>query len=220
MAYQFPDMGIGPGNLLDYVLEGGDPHLTLPVLRTVDGVDARGARLNTCFRTSTPIPPELFPALPTRIVVRRGSDGLFPDSAPVAQFGGRLASDRLKDLIEELEPGVHQFLPITEAVGTEGKPLERAFYFLNILTRLSAVVEEKSTVEWAEIKFGARFMKTKLVAKNDFRLVLKRSVIDGHHIWRGTRDELSTFLFCSDELKERMVHAGMRPVPTDHCEEE
>ncbi len=63
------------------------------------------------------------------------------------------------DIIEDLEPSVHQFFPF-EIVRKNGRPVEGRgpFYLLNILNKFDSIVVAKSNVSWmqSETKDGGK----------------------------------------------------------------
>lgn len=61
---------------------------------------------------------------------------------------GFLVDDRVKDIAERLEPGVHRFHPVNIRM-KDGQPLARPQYLLNCCVRLNALDVENSDVEMA-----------------------------------------------------------------------
>jgi hypothetical protein len=59
--------------------------------------------------------------------------------------GVLLVSDRIKHVVENFEPHLHQFFP-TDVFYKSNKELARKMFFLNICTRLDSVDRELSTV--------------------------------------------------------------------------
>jgi Immunity protein family (Imm11) len=205
---------------LDYEFEGGDPSLTIDGLKSRDGRALRGSGLTTCFMFSVPVPAELMAAVPTRIVVKPASDGFIPDFAMAAMFSSRLVSDRFVALVERLEPNVHQFLPIKECVDRKGRPLGRSFFLVNVLTQLDAIDIERSDVQWKTMRFADQTEMTTLVRKPlmNLKLVVRRDVIRGHHLWQGGTNGLLGAYFISNELHDLMKTAGLSALRLTKCE--
>lgn len=69
------------------------------------------------------------------------------DSQPVPEvdqpFGILSVPDRFKEIVEQLEPGVHQFLPV-EFVDVEGNHLAHRWFFI-VCNRIDSVDREHST---------------------------------------------------------------------------
>jgi hypothetical protein len=86
------------------------------------------------------IPDHLFPK---RIQFTKGKR-LF-DYNSYAGFPPAALSTRLKDLIESIEPGVHQFAPV-EVLHKDGSPYGETFWFYNILTVIDAINPVKGGV--------------------------------------------------------------------------
>jgi hypothetical protein len=140
---------------LDYKLEGGNPRLTMEGLKRPDGRPLKDAELATFIFLSLPVPPQLMPAVPTRIVVKPARGGFIPDfGSPTLPIGARIVSERFVSLVERLEPGAHQFIPINECVDQRGEPLGLSLYLMNVLTRLDAIDVEHSNAEWETTRFA------------------------------------------------------------------
>jgi hypothetical protein len=69
-----------------------------------------------------------------------------PKSDVFTALGETLVNQKVVDLIEELEPGVHQFLPF-ELLDRNGKPWREPYFMLNVCNRVDAVVGEESDLE-------------------------------------------------------------------------
>jgi hypothetical protein len=221
MAYLVRSSSKDP-DLLNYELQGGNPELAIDV--PYQGRVLREADLATFFSFSLPVPPEMTPAVPTRIIVKPRSDAPLPDFGmigPAARLNSALVSDRFVALVERLEPNMHQFLPIKECVDGKGRRLGRSFFLMNVLTRLEAIDIERSDVEWITTRFPDRTEMTTLVAKPvmNLTLVLRRNVTNGYHLWRGGKRGLLGYHFISNELHDLIKQAGLSPLRLTKCEE-
>lgn len=203
---------------LKYEFEGADLQRELPDKNLqYEGGTLKYASIGTCFSFSIPVPEYLFDALPKRIVVKPWKDGFIPD---FGNDGSRfIVSDRFVSIVEELEPGKHQFLKIPATVAPDGRPLAKSFYLMNVLVRLAAVNLELSTVRWKTITGGSTLLEYTSGAAIDQRLVLHRSITEGHHLWRGTREQFAINTYCSDELKRKMEEHGLSELWLEHVEE-
>jgi hypothetical protein len=209
-------------DLLNYELQGGNPELAIGV--PYEGRVLRGSGLATFFSFSLPVPPEMMPAVPTRIIVEPRSDAPLPDfgmTGPAVMLSSALVSDRFVTLVERLEPRVHQFLRINECVDRRGRALGRSFFLMNVLTRLEAINVERSDVEWKTTRFPDRTEMTTLISKSGMspKLILRREVIDDHHLWRGGPKGLFGLYFISNELHDLIKQAGLSPLRLTRCEE-
>jgi len=55
-----------------------------------------------------------------------------------------VVSQQVKDIIEGLKPGKHQFLPVRLRNGKRGEPLESPYYIMRILPVIEAVDVDRS----------------------------------------------------------------------------
>jgi len=209
---------------LDAKFEGGRPELTLDMM-VPQGHLVRGMNLQGCFRYHVRVPHELVDSVPTRILVKPGESGYLPDFGFAPWGGWKLVSQAFVDIVERLEPGVHEFLPIAETVDQTGRAVEKRFFLMNILQQFDAVDVERSSVKINEhhhssvtdgktMEFSYRTMQ--LIAPR--RLVLKRALVTGHHLWHGTTQDIY-HVFFSEALYESLQAAGLSPLRYFHAEE-
>ena len=114
------------------------------------------------------------------------------------QFG---VCQRVKDAIETVEPGVHQFIEF-ELTKPGGKPIDEKYYHLNIMHCFDALIVEKSTAqfEWIDGRSYNNYRK-KLVFryKEPYELVMSQPKIAGRHLWTGAL-MMSRKIFCSEDM--------------------
>lgn len=127
-----------------------------------------------------------------------------------AVFGGEVVSERLKNAIEDIEPGVHQFVPV-EIFHKDGRPYEKPFWFFVICTCLDAINPEMGGVTK---QVGYDFENhpdryTWKILRGDGRdkLAFYKHLIEGRAAWRDRRYITGNFL--SDALLARMKNEGM-----------
>lgn len=103
-------------------------------------------------------------------------------------------SDLVRDKIEELEPGVHQFLP-AEITAKGGERPEKRYWVLHICNRVDAIDPDKSVLRYDE-----RYNKfyPDIPGGVRPRLVLKGDVIAGMCLWIDRLWSSGTFM--SDAL--------------------
>jgi len=94
--------------------------------------------------------------------------------------GPWIVSERVCELIEGLEPGVHEFVPI-EVKSVDRKTRHGTYYVILLTQTLDAIVAEN----------------------DDGIYVLKASAIRGRHLWRGVPPNELKY-FCSDELRDQL----------------
>src|SRR5262245_31574674 len=129
--------------------EGGTANLEVDMIAP-QGHPLRGMNLGGCFGHHLRVPPELLSAVPARIVVRPGKGRCLPDFGLAPWGGWSLVSQAFVDIVERLEPGTNQFLPIAETVDHKGHAIVKRFFLMNILQQLNAVDAERSSVEFQE----------------------------------------------------------------------
>lgn len=119
------------------------------------------------------------------------------DHKTVADFvpiDGRLSMCReARDLVETLEPGVHQFFPVSivrkrgkKAIyRIDGRVLDEPYYFFAPQVSLDAVCIERSEVEVIPLPNGQPPFVRRHILMSNYNVVLLRSVVAGHHVWVG-----------------------------------
>lgn len=117
--------------------------------------------------------------------------------------------ERLKAIIERLEPGVHEFFPF-ELTMPKGKRYPEQYYILRIRQYFDAFFKEESAEESFDESTsnpGLLFLNTSKRALNG--LAVSRAVFDGAHLWRDRtfEEELTCF---SDELIAEVKAQGLR----------
>jgi hypothetical protein len=137
-----------------------------------------------------------------------------------------------RDMVEELEPGVHQFFPVRKIVRPnskkpvirlDGRPADNQFFILNCLQLIDCVIPEKSS--------GAGFRKPgSMIAgeynpnvffTNDNDVCLSKEKIAGKHLWRGKTESLyAGYYLISDELMARIKAAKLKGYYATHFREE
>ena len=83
--------------------------------------------------------------------------------------------------IESLEPGVHQFFPVT-LFGRKGEIFQGEYFLLNICQITNSIVFEKSNLTRVELPNGA-VSTTSPARSDDFRTV-RADAVKGMHLWR------------------------------------
>lgn len=119
-------------------------------------------------------------------------------------------SAEVRTLIEALEPGRHQFFAVNikrkkgnlPVLRRDGTVLDTPYYLLNSTERLNAVLIEKSAVEVTTYKDGSTLVQA--WAHNKPKTVLRRAVIEGHHVWTG-QYQLGSDMFFSDTLTQAVL---------------
>lgn len=120
-----------------------------------------------------------------------------------------LIDETLKRIIEELEPDVHAFRPITMTTKA-GTPLNLDYYVFVIGTFLDSFDLSGTDDDMVrEVAPGLRLWGSSVFAPRDFEsLALSDGKHAGRHIWRETSLSGPDF-FISDVLRDRIVQAGL-----------
>lgn len=133
--------------------------------------------------------------------------------APTPWLGcyGWVVSAEVKEIIEALEPGVHQFIPLTVKSGTRANHVDYQYYSLRINQRIDDVLVEKSDVKWQTTEFKGNVVRAWL--KKTAPLVLPASSIRGKHLWWNKACALPLILISGElyrALVERKLTKGLR----------
>ncbi|CAK0758639.1 putative PAS domain-containing protein [uncultured Gammaproteobacteria bacterium] len=123
----------------------------------------------------------------------------------------RGVTEAFRAMVEELEPGVHQFFPV-EVTRKNGEPLEKQYYLLNVCQAIDAVIIDRSDVEWTYTSLnipGLTRIPVLQLTRGSPHFTLSGPAIAGRHIWRG-KSELSSLMFFSDALMQRVLEQRMR----------
>jgi len=131
---------------------------------------------------------------------------------------GLLISQTIVDLIEEMEPGVHQYFPV-EFIMKSGPQPDQKYYILNICTQLKSLDFEKSQVGKGPVKEemrwyfqGKEYLVTPLsrVPKLNppYDLFVKKSAFEGHTLWHEHGIQSKTSIYVTDEFYTRASALG------------
>jgi len=112
-----------------------------------------------------------------------------------------------KEIIERLEPGVHQFWPF-RIVMPKGKEYPVPYYGIRIGTFLEAFRPEQSDEGSYSVHNG--FYTAHSDTKAGLaKLAMSREAIGSHHLWRERKLRRPQF-YLSDELQAAIQQAGLR----------
>jgi hypothetical protein len=136
----------------------------------------------------------------------------------VPAFGSWAISQRVIDIIEAIEPDVHQYLPY-EMLNPDGRVHPAKRWLLNVCTRAEVVDRDKSNVMWMAAPSDHRFYD----ASNDQHLVLKKEETHKRAIWCEWRYNRFATPFISDALWNAVKSVGLKgwmpAYTTKHMEE-
>ncbi len=153
-----------------------------------------------------PLTPELLARKPDPYYIEPPKKGDLPDMFDAKRVW--TVSPKVKKIIEDLEPGIHTFIPVQPIVRRSGRGFG-TYYLLYVGQVIDAVVIEESTFRGGR-RGRAGFEVTPILTS----AVLDGRLIEGKHLWRGGLEKLGgggdpfgSYRFCSDELKRRLEEA-------------
>ena len=117
-------------------------------------------------------------------------------------------TEPLKNIIEALEPGVHQFFPLKMTM-PRGKVYPEPYFGMIILRKLDSFVPEKSSDFHTFTSYtGEKYYHFDETKKSISRLALSGEKIKGTHLWREKYVQTPN-IFMSDELRNAIKEAGL-----------
>jgi hypothetical protein len=175
-----------------------------------------------------PLTPEMRSRLPATLPVECPRQGPTHDIFNLGH-GGRpndfVVNDRVRRLIEGLEPGVHTFIPVTLQDVKNDRLLE-GYFFLYVGQAIDAVIISRTEFMGG---FGEEgFRKEPLLQGLSHTIVLDSAKIAGKHLWAGGQARLggggdphACHLFCSDALAKTFKAEKVKGWVFDkHCKAE
>ena len=131
---------------------------------------------------------------------------------------GILISQDIVELIEDMEPGVHQYFPV-EFIMKSGPQPEQDYYILNVCTQLKSLDFEKGQVGKSPIKedmrwyFQGKEYETHYLSNTPkfeppYDLYVKKAVFEGHVLWHEHGVQAKTSIYVTDEFYSRALALG------------
>lgn len=154
-------------------------------------------------------------SMPKQYLWANGNQPL-PDVMP-----GFVVSPRFRDLVEQFEPGVHQFVPVAIYKQKKAEPVATYYWFI-VGQRLDSVDREHTTYAWVGSKsdpedghWTRHIINFETMDMNDIpgaKLVFSNSKVEGRHIWHDPH--LLTFAngLCSDAFAHAVVSSQITGV--------
>lgn len=136
--------------------------------------------------------------------------------AYIDRWSIQMVSESFRQLVEDMEPGVHQFFPFDLRNGKRGEPAPEQYYILNIATLLDSVDPEKSDVKRRRGVAGKP--GTFVVSGLSDKFVVRSDVIAGHHLWRERY--VGSVFFGSEEFINRFNALKLKQLEKIHCLED
>jgi hypothetical protein len=161
------------------------------------------------WKSGNVIPPEV---VPKRLRITKGKQ--IYDWLTV-RGGGTLVSSAFKDAVEGIEPGRHQFFPVT-VVDKGGVTRPESYFIFNIVGRIEAIIEEKSNLKASGRGQIDAWGYERQVGP--WRCALDAAVVGRRACWIEHRYAL--FPFVSDRLAAVLPQKQLCGFNLhDHCEE-
>jgi len=132
-----------------------------------------GAVARATWFSGIRLPPEV---TPTRLLLQKGKfayDWISSD-------GGIVVSSRFKEAVEEVDPGRHQFFPVT-IEDKKGDVVPGEFFLFNIVGRIDSIIEERSNLKPEGRGLIKGWGYTRKVGP--WQCALDQRVIDGRAGW-------------------------------------
>lgn len=191
----------------------------------------KGMNLDGCLMFAVPVPDGLLRSVPKRVIIdtarsQKGGNQHLPDFGVGPRGGFGLVSEAFVDIVERLEPGKHQFLRIEETLDADRNPIAKRYFIANILARINAVDAEHSSVRIEEKERSLSGLRGKTIVLKTMHwipakprvLAFKRNIVNGHHLWRGTPEDIVSIGF-SDVLFESVRAERLSPLEYIHADE-
>jgi hypothetical protein len=118
----------------------------------------------------------------------------YPNVMPI--YGQLGVCDAFRDIVEEFEPGVHEFFPIEICEKPDGPAVVR-YHILNICNRLQSVVFDDAVIVRETGLPGDR-ARVWALGTPGRKLSFHKAAITGKHLWRDSG--ALVWKFMSDEL--------------------
>jgi hypothetical protein len=121
-----------------------------------------------------------------------------PDLARIAM--GQICSQAFKDVLEDLEPGVHQFEPVE--VVTKKKVHIQEMYWLIPCNRLDTLVLDQINPPVNDMGYFRAGLQ-----RGELKIVFDKAKIGDHHLWTERRNDGS--MYVSDAFANAAKDAGL-----------
>ena len=129
--------------------------------------------------------------------------------------GLNAVSSRYKAIVEELEPGIHQFFPLA-LKARDGISYKEDYFIFKACQWRECVLLAGEDVGWGEIRSDDEFGRP-FPAQFRNRLRVSQPATEGLHLW--TSKFVSSKLFVSDALHRRLVKEKLRYLHFEAAEE-
>ena len=126
--------------------------------------------------------------------------------------GKHAISSRTKNVLEKLEPGVHQYIPVI-LQKKSGEPFEGEFFVLHPCSAVDAIVPDRSDVFFHTTPAGRKTLRFKKVRP---KLAVQKEEIKSRHFWTGNesfnRNYFSSDVFFNEAQKAKLKGFAFIPM--------
>jgi len=121
--------------------------------------------------------------------------------------GFACVSERFKNVVASLEPGVHGFHPI-QLRSKKGIPHDAPYFLLDVKQRFDSILVKDNNAEWSTM-LGGDLVGMPFVTKPDAARFVSRPAIAGRHLWLN-HWIYSGGIMVSDRLHRALTDAKIR----------
>lgn len=136
--------------------------------------------------------------------IRKYKRGVLSDF-PFGLRGPNSCSAALRDAIEELEPGIHQFVPV-DLFWKDGTPTGERVFLMNAGQKIESIDAENSQSLIPSINIdGNPYYQIQGIGGGNYHIVVKKEIVGKRHFWRegGLAGQVfGAKFFCSDALSD------------------
>lgn len=130
-----------------------------------------------------------------------------PDSFVGAE-GVPLVREAIKKTIEDLDPGLHQFLPI-EIRGRQGNDHFESYYLMDVWRTQDTIIDERTDCKSAYRNYPERRDRMLLISSSDeVKVTVNEAKMDAINLWR--EDRYPGLLMYSDILHKNIMAKRLR----------
>lgn len=127
--------------------------------------------------------------------------------------GLNAVNERFKKLVEQFEPGMHQFFPFS-LEDCDGKPIDEKLYIFNCAVGVDAIIFRNHQPSWEIYELSPPMLYAGMLEKFE----LSRPAIGKHHIWCG-KTVARRSLFVSDTFYAAVKSNRIKAFDARHREE-
>ena len=133
---------------------------------------------------------------------------------PLEVLPGFVVNDRFKALVEDFEPGMHQFVPVEVYRDKKGQPISGYYWFI-VCQRAETVDPVRTTCHWNE---GGRYWSARILDRATLdwheipnaKIVYSGALVGSRHLWVDPTVLTHADRLCSDAFARAAQEANFR----------